>query len=131
MPDLNWLAVAVAAIAFFALGAVWFSGPVFMKPWMKSANLADDFASKGSQPVIFVTAFVLIAIQAVLLAWATAAFDFGGTVLFSLVVGLGWSTLSLWTLVLFERKSFQYVLINGGYLTVGFLVMGLIVGAWK
>ena len=29
--DLNWLAVIVAAIAYFALGAIWFAPPVFGK----------------------------------------------------------------------------------------------------
>lgn len=27
--DLNWLAVVVAAIAYFALGALWYAPPVF------------------------------------------------------------------------------------------------------
>lgn len=32
---------------------------------------------------------------------------------------------------LFERKPWSYVLINGGFLTVGLTVMGLILGAWR
>jgi hypothetical protein len=31
---------------------------------------------------------------------------------------------------LFERKSWRYVLINGGYLTLALTVMGLILGVW-
>ncbi len=36
--DLNWLAVLVAAIAFFALGAVWYAQPVFGKAWTRASN---------------------------------------------------------------------------------------------
>jgi hypothetical protein len=32
---------------------------------------------------------------------------------------------------LFERRPFSYVLINGGYLTIGFALMGLILGLWR
>lgn len=131
MPDLNWLAVAAAAVVFFVLGAAWYARPVLAKPWKKAAGLADDYASKGSQPAILAGTFVLFATMATLLAWITDPLDFAGTVLVSLVAGLGWATLSVWMLALFERKPFMYVLINGGYLTVGFLAMGVILGAWK
>jgi hypothetical protein len=32
---------------------------------------------------------------------------------------------------LFERRSFAYIAINGGYFAVAFTVMGLIIGAWR
>lgn len=31
--DLNWLAVLVAALAYFAVGALWYAPPVFGKTW--------------------------------------------------------------------------------------------------
>ncbi len=36
--DLNWLTVLVAAIAFFALDAVWYAQPVFGKAWTRASN---------------------------------------------------------------------------------------------
>jgi hypothetical protein len=35
------------------------------------------------------------------------------------------------TIALFERRSWKYILINGGYMTVSFVIMGLIIGAWR
>ncbi len=131
MLEINWIATAVAAVIFFVIGAIWFSKPVFLTPWMKSAGLADDYAQTGSQPLILVGAFVLIAIMAVLLAVFTDPLDFAGTVGASLAAGLGWAALSFWMLALFERKSFTYVAINAGYLVVGFTAMGVILGLWK
>jgi hypothetical protein len=115
----------------FVLGAVWFSKPLFLKPWMRSAGLEEGYDKKGSIPLIFGGAFLLTLIMAVLLAFFTDPFDFGGTVLASLAAGLGWASLSFWMLSLFERKPFVYALINGGYLTLGFVAMGAILGAWK
>jgi hypothetical protein len=40
-------------------------------------------------------------------------------------------TLGLGTIALFERRPWKYVLINGGYMTVSFTIMGLILGAWR
>ena len=131
MLDLNWLAIIVSAIVFFAIGAAWFSRPLFLKPWMKAAGLSEDYASGGNQGLIFGGAFVLILLMAVTLAWLTDPFDWAGTVLTSLAAGLGFSALSFWMLSLFERKPFAYAAINGGYLLVGFVAMGAILGAWK
>ncbi len=76
-------------------------------------------------------AFVLIAISAILLAFLTDPLDFGGTLAASLAAGVGFALAPFWMLALFERKPFAYVAVNGGYLLVGFAVMGVILGAWK
>ena len=55
----------------------------------------------------------------------TLGFAIGAAV----AAGLGWATFSLWIISLFEQRPFSYVLINGGHLTVGFALMGLILGA--
>ena len=46
---INWLAVLVAAIAYFALGAIWFSRPVFGARWiaLHEININDDNAKKA------------------------------------------------------------------------------------
>ncbi|HEY9011365.1 MAG TPA: DUF1761 domain-containing protein, partial [Devosia sp.] len=90
-----------------------------------------DYEKRGNMAVIFGTAFVLTLIMAGNLAFFTAPLDLGGTIAASVAAGLGWAALSLWVISLFERRPFAYVLINGGYLTVGFALMGLILGIWK
>jgi hypothetical protein len=47
------------------------------------------------------------------------------------LAGFGWVTLAIATIGLFERRSWKYILINGGYMTVSFVIMGLIIGAWR
>ena len=52
---INWLAVLVAAIAYFALGAIWFSKPVFGARWiaLHDININDDNAKKGLGAIMF------------------------------------------------------------------------------
>lgn len=132
MPSVNWLAVIVAAIAMFGLGAVWYSPALFVKQWAQAAGLEIDYAKRGNMGVIFGTSFVLTLIMAANLAFFVSGVpDLGMVVGYSVAAGLGWAALSLWIISLFERRPFSYVLINGGYLTVGFALMGLILGLWR
>lgn len=131
MPAVNWLAVIAAALSMFVLGAVWYSPVLFVKPWAKAAGLEIDYANRGNFPLILGISFVLTLIMAANLAFFVNGLDLGTTIFYSVAAGLGWAALSLWVISLFERRPFAYVLINGGYLTVGFAVMGLILGLWR
>jgi hypothetical protein len=131
MPAVNWLAVIAAALSMFVLGAVWYSPLLFVKPWAKAAGLEIDYANRGNFPLILGISFVLTLIMAANLAFFVNGLDLGTTIFYSVAAGLGWAALSLWVISLFERRPFAYVLINGGYLTVGFAIMGLILGLWR
>ena len=46
LSSLNWLHVLVATVAYFAIGAIWYSPVLFAKPWQKfvkvDMNNADN-----------------------------------------------------------------------------------------
>lgn len=133
MPEINWLAVIAAAVSMFVIGGVWYSPLLFDKAWRRAANLSDADVARGNPALIFGAAFVLTLIMAANLAFFIA----GPTTSLSFAVsaavaaGFGWAALSVGVLALFERRPLSYVLINGGYLTIGFAVMGLILGLWR
>jgi len=133
MPAINWLAVIAAAIAMFGLGAVWYSPLLFVKPWAKAAGVSLTNTSGQNVPLVMGGAFLLTLVMATNLAFFLAGpgVTLGFAIGAALAAGLGWASLSLWIISLFEQKSFTYVLINGGYLTVGFALMGLILGLWR
>jgi hypothetical protein len=129
---INWLAVVAAALSMFVVGAIWYSPILFDKAWQRAAGLSDADKARGNMPLIFGLAFVLTLLMAANLAFfighqATLGFALGA----SLAAGLGWAAFGLSVVALFERRPPAYFLINGGYLTVGFLVMGLILGLWR
>lgn len=133
MPEVNWLAVIAAALSMFVIGGVWYSPVLFDKAWRRAANLSDEDVARGNPPVIFGLAFVLCLIMAANLAFFIAGPEttLGFAIGAALAAGLGWAALSVGVLTLFERRPLSYALINGGYLTIGFAVMGLILGLWR
>ena len=57
---INWLHVLVAAIAYFALGAIWYSF-LFQKPWVRYHNvdMNNPEAKKGVAAIMFMS-FILM-----------------------------------------------------------------------
>ena len=133
MPMVNWLAVIAAALSMFVIGGLWYSPLLFERAWQRAANLGEADIKRGNPPVIFGGALVLALIMAANLAFFLAGPEVtpGFAVAASLAAGLGWAALSVGMLALFERRPLSYFLINGGYLTVSFLAMGLILGLWR
>jgi hypothetical protein len=131
MPAVNWLAVIAAALSMFVIGGLWY-GPLFARPWQQAAGLSDEQLKAANMPLIFGLAFVLSLLMAANLAFFVAGVpDLGMVVGYSVAAGLGWAALGLSIVALFERRPLAYHLINGGYLTLSFVVMGLILGLWR
>jgi len=130
MPAVNWLAVIAAALSMFVIGGLWY-GPLFAKPWQRAAGVSDEQLKSGNMPVILGLAFVLSLVMAANLAFFVNGLPLVTTVLYAVAAGLGWAALGLSTVALFERRPLSYHLINGGYLTLAFAAMGLILGLWR
>jgi hypothetical protein len=133
MPHLNWLAVIAAAVSMFVLGGLWYSPALFGRAWMSANNFTQENLNRGNMARIFGLSFVFALLMsanlAAFLADAKTTALWGATA--GLLAGFGWVTLGLATIALFERRACKYTLINGGYMTVSFTVMGLILGAWR
>ncbi|NNF05064.1 MAG: DUF1761 domain-containing protein [Rhodothermales bacterium] len=131
--DINHLAVFTAAVVNMVTGAVWYSPALFGKMWMSENNLSDEMLSQMNPAKTYGLAFL----AALIIAYNLAAFladpgtdaAWGATAGF--LAGFGFSGMALMAVALFEMKTFRYILINGGYVTVVFTLMGLIIGAWR
>lgn len=129
--SVNWLAVIAAAVSMFVVGGLWYSPLLFERAWARAAGLSGEDLKRGNPAVIFGIAFVLTLLMAANLAFFVAGVDLGMTIAYAIAAGLGWAGFGLGVVALFERRPLSYFLINGGYLTVGFAVMGLILGLWR
>ena len=131
--NINHFAVIVAALATFVIGGVWYSPLLFHRAWMNANGLRDEDLAKANMAKVFGLAFLFSLIMAYNLAAFLSGPDttvaWGATA--GALAGIGWVALSIGILGLFERRSLKYVLINGGYFAVSFVVMGLILGAWR
>jgi len=130
---LNWFAIFAAALSVFIIGGLWYSPLLFAESWMKENGFTDADMEKNDKPRIFILSFLFSLIMAFNLAMFLN--DDKTTVAWGAVAGFlagfGWVAMSLFIIGQFERKSAKYMLIHGGYVTLGFVVMGIIIGAWR
>lgn len=129
--DINYLAVAAAALANFVLGGLWYSPLMFAKVWQREAGLTDAQLKSGNMAKIFGGAVILNLISA-----AVFAMFLGPDPELGFAAGAGFAAGSAWVAAafgvnyLFERRSLKLFLINGGYYTLMFTMYGVILGLW-
>lgn len=133
MGPINYFAVLAAAVSTFILGGLWYSPLLFGKAWMRANNFSDADVQTFSKARMFGWSIVFSVVMALNLAMFLAAPDtnarWGATA--GALAGLGWVAMSIAIIGLFENKSWGYIAINGGYVTVAFTIMGLIIGSWR
>jgi hypothetical protein len=125
MPEVNWIAILVAAVLSFVLGGIWYSPVLFGKAWQREAGLTEEQLKNANMAKIFGLTFVLC----VLAAWMFAIFlgprpKISEGLMYGFSAGLFWVTASFGINYLFERRSLKLFLINGGYHTLQFTIIG-------
>lgn len=133
MEKVNFIAVILAAVSMFLIGGLWYSKALFGHAWMKENNLTEEQLARSNKGKTFGLSLLFSFIMAFNLAMFVSdeSIDFTMTLFYSLCVGLGWITLAFGIVALFELRSWKYIFINGGYMVIAFLVMGIIIGAMK
>ena len=125
MPEVNWIAIVVAAVASFLLGGLWYSPALFGKAWQREVGLSDEQMKNSNMFKIFGLTLLLC----LLAAWMFATF-LGPRPSLALGFGAGFSAGLFWVAssfgiqYLFERRGLKLFLINGGYHTLQFTVIG-------
>lgn len=134
---INWIAVIVASLAYFSLGALWYSKVLFAKRWIADLKLdVNDPNAKKGMGLMFGGSLVLMFVQTVAIAILANRLD---------IVGAGWlSGLKLGAFTgccfcaatvgvnyLYEKKPLSLFLINGGYAIAGNMIAAVIICVWK
>jgi hypothetical protein len=130
MPEVNFLAVGLAALSAFILGGLWYS-LLFAKAWIKLTGQSEEKLKSGNPAIVFGGAFLLNLIASFVLAMFIGPMDIKFAAAAGLSVGLCWVAASLGVNYLFERRPLGLWLINGGYFTLQFTLMGAIIGAFN
>lgn len=129
--DLNWPAILVAAVAFFAAGALWYQPKVMGARWMKAAEVDPSKASPN--PWMFVgtlVAYFLMATALAMIAQGIGASSLGDGIVLGLFTGIVFVGAQSWVNATFEGRSRNLVLVNGGIGVIGHVIMAVIVTVW-
>jgi hypothetical protein len=134
----NWLAVLVAAVVAFVLGGLWYSPLLFAKAWIRLHKITDEqmkeIQAKGGAGRAYATAFLsnfVVAMVLSLLLGATAASGLGDALCLAGLCWVGFVGTTGLVNTVFSFRPVALFALDGAYQLVYFLVMGVILGAWR
>jgi hypothetical protein len=134
----NYIAILVAAVVSFFIGAFWYSPLLFAGQWVKATGKTKEEITKGSSTFAYVLTFLawLIAIY-VLAVVIDYGIDINSTPQFLygiLTAFLCWfGFIASISLIhnLFAQRPIVLWLIDSGYVLVAFLISGIILAEWR
>ena len=133
MPDINFLAVLVAAASSFLIGGLWYSPKLFGEVWKRATGDSRQ-PGEGHPAKVFGLSFLFALVAAfayALLLPPVAGVGAGPALCQGLLVGAGLVAMSFGINYQFANRNTTLWLIDGGYHTVQFTLYGLILGLWR
>jgi hypothetical protein len=134
---INYPAVVVSALAYWALGALWYSPLLFARPfvalmrWTPEQLAAAEAQGAGAQIVVALVTSLLLAYVLAHFVKFTGAETVKSGALTGFWLWLGFVATSNLETVLFESRPVGLYLINNGYHLVGLLGMGALLAVWR
>jgi len=132
--QINWLAVAAATLAYYLLGALWFT-PLLGASWDRAVGFERP---KGHRfpPIYYVVPLVsslLVSSATAILVAALDLVDLTDALILALVVGLGYAAAVSVNNVLTPTTPRPVLLgaVTGSYHVVGILVVTTILVLWR
>jgi hypothetical protein len=129
----NYLAVVVAAIAYWILGGVWFA-VLFSKPWMAFEHITEEQARSMNPALPYIISILLNLLIAYVLSqlclWRNANTASRGAAV-GVLVWIGFIGPITFTTYMYEMRPKELFAINQFYPLAGLILMGAILGAWK
>lgn len=127
MGDINLLAVVLGAVAFFVVGAVWYTA-LFGKAWQKASGLTQEQLEGANMPMIFGLCFLFELLISLTLGHNIARTDPPDHVVMMMAVGfaLGIMIPAIGINYLYLRKTAAHFFIDAGHFIVGMAAMGAV-----
>jgi hypothetical protein len=129
---INAVAFLLAVVAKFVIGWVWYSPPLFLRPWQQLAGISDDQMRGGMAKSLaiwivgsVVMAFVLV--HAIRYAGATSLAQGAAVGFFN---WLGFVFIVMLEEYAAAKYAFKLVAIKSGAYLVELVVMGAILASW-
>lgn len=135
---INWLAVIVATLIYFALGAVWFAPQTPIgRAWISASGYQSPTTGAASSNLFYIvplaTTFVIVLATA-FIAGATGTDTLGEGVVLGLVVGVGYAAAIVLTIAAFEfskPRQWTWGVIDASYHVLGILIAAVMLALWR
>jgi hypothetical protein len=131
--ELNWLAVLVATIAWFAFSAIWYSVPPLSKAWQKASKV--DMTTEGPPlALLFLPTLIGYFVTTVvigLIIEAIGTTEVGDAVALGVVLGIGFGAVGALVSQVYEQKGSTYWLINGINAIIAYVIVAVILTVWQ
>lgn len=134
--QLNWLAVVVGGVVYFALGALWYSPILFARAWQRSIGWDESRTPPEQSAMTYVVpliAYLVMAVAVGMLAAATGTDTLTEGLVLGLVIGVGLSLAHTFVDASFDPNKpepWTWFAINGTYHTLGLIIVAVIVAVW-
>lgn len=135
-PHINVWAVLVSALAFWALGALWYSPVLFSKRWQKEVGFKEEDISKANMAMVFGLSFLCMLLMVWALNFVINSHKAEDVSLFQglhygVFMGFFFAMLTMGINYLYQRRSIVLWLIDGVYVVLGLGIAGMILGSWR
>lgn len=130
--ELNWLAVVVATIAWFAFSAIWYSIPPLSKAWANAAKV-DTTGDGPPLALLFIPTLIGYFVTTVvigLLVAGTGTDTLSDGIVLGVVLGVGFGMVGALVNQVYETKGSSYFLINGLNAVIAYAIVGAILAVW-
>jgi hypothetical protein len=131
--ELNWLAILVATIAWFAFSAIWYSVPPLSKAWQRASKV--DMTSEGPPlALLFIPTLIGYFVTTVvigLIIEALGTTEVGDAVALGVVLGIGFGAVGALVSQVYEQKGSIYWLINGINAIIAYVIVAVILTVWQ
>ncbi|HEU4320306.1 MAG TPA: DUF1761 domain-containing protein [Acidimicrobiia bacterium] len=130
--DLNWLAVVVATIAWFAFSAIWYSVPPLSAAWQRASKV--DMSGDGPPlALLFIPTLIGYFVTTVvigLIVAATGTTEVSDAVILGVTLGVGFGAVGALVSQVYEGKGSTYWLINGINAVIAYSIVAVILALW-
>ena len=126
MEHIHWHSVALGALAFFAVGALWYT-VLFGKAWQAAVGLSDEQLKTGANmPLIFGTCFLLELLVSLTVGhlYAMTAPSDRAKLMIAVGLAIGVMAPAIGICYLYMRKPLRLFLIDAGHFVAGMAALG-------
>ena len=133
LTNLNYVAIAVSAVIYFALGSVWF-GPLFGKLWLKLVGLSLTEEDKKNALFMFIKTFILdffITFAVAVVLNLTRSDSLISALGVAIILGVGFVIAPFLGNYMYAKRSMKLFFIESIYHVICICLVTVILTIWR